>query len=377
MTTECGLVLAGAVAKGGFHAGALQAIAAQERVQVTRVVGASAGALCAAVYGAGVAVGDPKTAAQVTERLWRKDGGLFGFLRPDPLGFIRGQGLSNTRRVHHLVKTAIDEVMGPPGRFTDDQLREVGVGLVVTDVLGRSPDGCASDLSGPTRRIAAERGASERLLCFTAKDYNDDAQRDRISQAAAASATFPFLFTPTTIDGHLYIDGGAVNNAPLSYIFEGATARRPIVITAEPALVKPPRNVGGTWLLSHMVAILLNERLVRDLERADKVNDKMRRLQDVLQRLDIAPHVRQEIVEALGWSTIEHPVVIRPREELPGGAFQGFFSAKLRRDYIHAGSECAQAAMTELGGKGARRSAPIADGADKRRASTLVAPPAG
>jgi hypothetical protein len=54
--TEAALILAGAVAKGAFHAGAISVLAERE-VAVTRIVATSDGALNAAVLAAGIATG--------------------------------------------------------------------------------------------------------------------------------------------------------------------------------------------------------------------------------------------------------------------------------------------------------------------------------
>ena len=54
------LILAGAVAKAAFQAGALEIIAAAA-LPIARVCGTSAGALNAAVYAAGIHAGAPRS----------------------------------------------------------------------------------------------------------------------------------------------------------------------------------------------------------------------------------------------------------------------------------------------------------------------------
>lgn len=88
------------------------------------------------------------------------------------------------------------------------------VTLVATNVNG-APD----PLAPPT----APRTTYEWALRFHAADYREPERLERLAQAATASATFPGLFAPEFVDHLPCVDGGAVNNAPISH----APSKRP------------------------------------------------------------------------------------------------------------------------------------------------------
>ncbi len=94
----------------------------------------------------------------------------------------------------------------------------------------------------------------ERSLQFTAADFRYPTRWDAIATAAAASATFPGLFAPTLINGDPCVDGGAVNNAPISYLLdEDSAVDSVITISTQPlAPDPPPSHLGGVTLISHL-----------------------------------------------------------------------------------------------------------------------------
>lgn len=84
--------------------------------------------------------------------------------------------------------------------------------------------------------------------------------------AVLASAAIPGVFPPVEIDGRAYIDGGVVNNAPLSHAVErGATTVWVLPAGFACSLETAPTSALGMAL--HAVSLLINRRLQLDIER--------------------------------------------------------------------------------------------------------------
>jgi hypothetical protein len=83
--------------------------------------------------------------------------------------------------------------------------------------------------------------------------------------------------------------------------------------------------------------------LYRDLREAYDVNRALRALERALP----ISSLRERALAALGWSgrRVLDIVEIRPHETLEGDAFAGFFSRRLREDYVRAGRHAARDAL--------------------------------
>jgi NTE family protein len=327
-----GLVLAGAVAKGSFEIGAASVLAASG-CRITRVAATSSGALNAAILGAGLAFDRLALAVDVATELWTREGSWTGIAHVSLGAWIHLEGALDTRKLAALVKEGIAEVarragaLGPPP--TEDTLR---VTLVTADLHGLPDD-------GPLL-------THERPIAFTASDFRNPARWDDIATAAAASASFPALFAPTLVGGDPCVDGGAVNNAPISYLLdENSTIDSVVAITPQPVTPDPlPATLGGANLVSHVADALTNERLSRDLVRASTVNARLRAVDRAMADSNVSAEATVAIRAALAWRPL-HLTLICPATSLPGTSFAGFGDAKLRVAYIAAGVEAAKNAL--------------------------------
>jgi NTE family protein len=334
MDERCGLILAGAVAKGAFLAGALSVLS-ERRLRVRSLVGTSAGALNAAVYAAGVATGRTRYAARVIETLWRDKANWYDFISFTPQS-LRFKGFSDTDRLQRTLQDAIGKVIhagaAEPPNMTAEP--EVQLRLVATDVLGH----LKSD-EGPGEPALT---TFETVFEFAGADLMDGPSIERVAQAAVASASLPGLFAPALVDGRTYLDGGAVNNAPISYVIEAGNIDRVIVMCAQPAQLRPEPPCTGLELAWQVVDILINERLVRDLRQARRTNDRLARVQAALG--DVTESQRAAVLDALGWKNLRIEEV-RPDTELEGSAVSAFVHPQLRARYIEQGRACAEAQL--------------------------------
>ncbi len=94
----------------------------------------------------------------------------------------------------------------------------------------------------------------------------------RAVDVIAASAAIPGVFVPVVVDGHTYMDGGVVNNAPVSHAVELGADRIYVLATGYAcSLSSPPTSALAMTL--HAVSLMINRRLAADvdhyLNRAD------------------------------------------------------------------------------------------------------------
>ena len=173
MTTA--FVLSGGAALGAAQVGMASALA-HAGIRPDLIVGASVGAL-----NGGWIAGRPDPAGLADlETLWR------GLRRDDVFPTRPLIGLSGLMgRSRNLVaNTALRRLISPNVRFTQLEHAPVPLHVIVTDVL-TGMDVCLS--SGST------------------------------VDAILASAAIPAVFPPVRIDGRDYMDGGVVNNTPISH----------------------------------------------------------------------------------------------------------------------------------------------------------------
>lgn len=215
------LVLSGGGNLGAAQAGMLLAME-EARVEVDFIVGASAGA----INGAWIASGRPaEELADLWRGLRRSDifptsvaGGLLGVLgMRDHLA--AGHGLRSLLERHLSFDVLEDSVV--PFR------------VIATDLL------------------------TGRDVCLDSGSAVD---------AVMASAAIPGVFAPVTIDGRILIDGGVVNNTPISHaVAMGADQIWVLTTGYACALAKPPPSALGMALQAFTLAI--QERLCLDVER--------------------------------------------------------------------------------------------------------------
>ena len=321
------LVLAGAVAKGAFEAGVISVLA-ERGERISSLVATSAGSLNAAVYATGVRYGRELRASEVLQELWTEQADwkhVVDFSLRDALG---GRGLSSTEALQRIVERGMQSVAE-----SAEPLAEVSVRLVTT-VLGgltRDPDGISTTTFEHAIRLqnTAFDGASERRSVAT---------------AAVASAAFPGVFVPVDVPGvGPCVDGGTVNNAPISWAIEEG-ADRVFVVTGSPSAQPPEAKLAWFDLVGKEVDIAINERLFRDLRQARRVNEKLAALANELERQGWSDEQRTAALASLGWKPLEI-VEIRPTEPLAGNAFSALGKPELRREYLQLGRRAAERAF--------------------------------
>lgn len=306
------LVLAGSVVKGAFAAGALSVLSdpetkARNGIDVTRIVGASSGALNGAYYAAAVRDGTEAFAGQRLAQLWLDDAtirGAFDFSLED---VVRGLGVSNSDKLLAVMREQIRPATGT---------LPIELRVVVANASGETIDVAGSPAT-----------TFEHVFDFDGADFDAAESLERVFTAVAASSAVPGIYAPVPIelDGRTVqgFDGGIVDDAPLGHALDDAPEiTRVFVCTPFPRVRTEPLQLHGLALAGHILDLLVQERLIRDLQRVADRN-----------RSGWAGRGPVQVVE------------IRPDADLPGSAWTGFVSLALRRQYVQAGVDAARRAL--------------------------------
>ncbi len=323
------LVLAGAVAKGAFQAGALEVLH-QKGLRFSRVVAASSGAVNGAYWSAAVRAGREDDAAKALSALWR-DRASFGIFHLSLGGILRERGLLTADRIAALLEEAV-------GAWLPGEKHRAGLRLVVTP------------LSGVDGQIGSTRATTyQQVIKFDDASFDTRASRERIFRAATASGAFPGAFVPVELEGlGPCVDGGTVNNAPVKEAIADGEIDRIVVVTPHPLVTEEPRRPeGGLTLVGRIADILINERLFRDLREADSVNAQLEALDQLRSDGTLNDAQLEKVKRAvdLGEARPLEIVQVRPSKELAGNPFSGFFSRDLREAYMDAGRKAATSAL--------------------------------
>ncbi len=313
-------ILAGAVAKGAFGAGALAVLLDEvPDLDVRRIVATSSGALNGAFVAAAIRSGTLRRAGARLESLWIDEASFGDVFDASVRGIVSLRGLSTNARVLSILRRAIQPSTGR---------NPVDLHLVVTATAGYVDPESGSPAT-----------TFERVLRFDGESFDDPARLEEVFEAVSASAAFPVAFLPVelSLDGQKVpcYDGGLVDNTPIGNALEDPDVTRVFVIAPYPPLFAPlSKDRRGLALLEHLSDILVNERLYRDFREARAVNEALGKLEATLE-----PPALARALEALDWTGRRQVEIVelRPEVDLDGYAFDGFFSKGLRESYVQAG----------------------------------------
>jgi NTE family protein len=333
------LILAGAVAKGAYEAGALKVIA-ERQIPVRRIVAASSGALNGVAYAAGVRARREALAVQELVDLWRHRSRWYDVFSLSLGDLFGGTGISDQDQLLGILRESVQ-----PSGIEDPA--PIDLHIVVAPVNGH--EGSIGDSVATTY---------ERVLGFDGMYFDRPELLDHVFEAAVATAAFPGVFAPATVkanDVGPCFDGGIVNNNPIDYSLDhgnDAAIDTVIVIAPNPVHVTQPVSpLRGPKLVSQLVEMLINERLYRDLRKADAVNLALGRLEELARRKGWSAEDVEDIKAQIGWKgrRVLDIIQIRPLLPLPGDAFSGFFDRDDIEQSIQIGIQRASEVLDRVG----------------------------
>lgn len=195
-----------------------------------------------------------------------------------------------------VIGTSVGAVNGgwlaaKPDRAGLDELAELWRGLTRDDVFPTHPVTGLLGFLGYRRNLVPDAGIRRLVsehLCFgrledapiplhviTADVLSGEDVRLSTGDAVdaiTASASIPGVFPPVTIDGRAHMDGGVVNNTPISHAIDlGADVVWVLSTGYACDLDSPPR--GALAMALHALTLTVNQRLAVDIERYESMVD--------------------------------------------------------------------------------------------------------
>jgi NTE family protein len=324
-TKTIAVVLAGAVARGAFEAGVIQALAGAD-IEIVRIIAASAGALNGTLLASAVRGRNIRAGAEALHVLWRDHATLREVFHVSLRDLLAQDGISDQKQLLRLLNQHVTP--SQPADPADINLRIV-----------------VAPLNGYPGSIGDHAATTFESICdFDTTAFASREALDRVFAAATASAGLPVVFAPVEV-GSLgpCIDGGMVNNTPMKWALDGRVGAQVdaivVVATSVELATEPATELGALGLIGHFAEMLIDERLYRDLREAVEVNATLARLDTLISRgvLDATQHAA--VLAALGWTSRRavEIVQIRPTVALRGSAFSGFFDADIRAEQLAAG----------------------------------------
>lgn len=319
------IILAGALARGGFEAGALSVITKNPNIDIRTIVATSSGALNGVALAAGIASQTVEKAMHVLIDTWIEHGNWHNVLDFSLSAIINRQGFSTSNKVKKLIKTTIEKIS-----FFDN-LDAIELKIVLTSLAGHM-----GFINGKPNTTF------ESIAGFSQIDFSNTQGRENIYTAACASSAFPGLFAPVYVHGFgACCDGGLVNDVPMKLALETNHIERIIIISPFPAISASITKFKGIDLIGRLSDVIVNERFYRDLVNADKTNRIVKNITALKNKREISEEQLKKIEDAIFHKREIEILHIRPKQKLFGNSFAGLFSKKLRKSYIEEGIKMA------------------------------------
>jgi NTE family protein len=324
-TKRIAVVLAGAVAQGAFEAGAIRALVRAD-VEIVRIVAASSGALNGTVLASGLRRREAIAGAETLATLWRDHAEWNEVFHASFRDLLKRDGISDQKRLLGLLRDHV-----PPSQ--PDDPAPINLRLIVAALRG-----CQGSIG--TRPATT----FESVRDFHTGDFASSDALEGVFTAAVASSALPLVFAPVEIAGvGPCVDGGAVNNTPMKWALDGALGADIDAVVVVATSVEHRTGAvdlsGFTSYVGHIVSVLIEERLYRDLRESEQTNAGLAALDEMVRRGELSVTQLDRVKRALGLADrrVVNIVTIRPLAPLPGSAFSGFFDADLRAAYLDAG----------------------------------------
>lgn len=246
------LGLQGGGTYGAFTWGVLDRLLQEERLEITSLSGASAGAINAAIVADGYARGGGREGARRSlDRFWRALGGtaLFSPLQRTPLDVLSGGFTMRHSPAYQLMEMA-GALAGPVLEmpFTVNPLRNFLTAMIDFERV---------------------RACEELKVFVSATEVNSGrgkifVREEMDVQRLMASACLPTVFAAVQVDGNAFWDGSFAANPPLAPLVESGGAQDLLVVQINPIERKEiPRSMADISNRANEIAF--NTSFVREV----------------------------------------------------------------------------------------------------------------
>ena len=244
---KVGLVLEGGGALGLAHIGVIQWLE-EHRIPVSYVAGTSMGGLVGGIYATGRHAGEVREVVEGID--W--DVVIGG---ETPFGDLSYRRKQDSREYPSRMEFGIRDGLQLPSGFNTGQQ----VSFILDRIsLPYSQLKSFDDLPIPFACVATDLSTNSEHI-FRSGELNI---------ALRSTMSLPGVFTPVRSGGHIYVDGGLLNNIPVDVAREMG-AELVVGVHLEGAPLKPDANLSSFAVLNQSISavIAVNER--RSMEKAD------------------------------------------------------------------------------------------------------------
>jgi NTE family protein len=254
------LALQGGGSHGAFTWGVLDRLLEEDGFDVEAVVGASAGAINAAVLAYGLAIAGRAGGRERLSDFWHRASaaGRQGLLQPSPLDKLFSLGnmtFSPLWRMHDMLSKLLSPYEINPTNL--NPLRDLVRQVIDFDRLRASG-------KGPALFVCATNVLNGRLRVFHGPEVTVD--------AVMASACLPFLFQAVEIDGEHFWDGGYCGNPPIFPLIYMGGGRDILIVQINPInIAEVPKTTRA--ILDHAATLSFNSSLMREMRAIKFVSD--------------------------------------------------------------------------------------------------------
>jgi NTE family protein len=268
------IALQGGGSHGAFSWGVLDRLLEDGRIEVEAIVGASAGAMNAAVTAYGLAIGGRPAARERLAAFWSRASelGRAGPFQPSPIDRLISPGnmdLSPMWRVADMLSKLLSPYELNPGNV--NPLRDLLTEIVDFDRLHAAA-------AAVRLFVCAVNVRTGRLRVFDGAEVSAD--------AVMASACLPFLFQAVEIGGEAYWDGGYCGNPPIFPVIYMGGCPDILIIQINPInIAEVPKSAAA--ILDRASTLSFNCSLMREMRAIKFVSDLIDRGE-----LDPARHLR-------------------------------------------------------------------------------------
>jgi NTE family protein len=244
---KVGLVLEGGSALGLAHIGVLRWFE-EHRVPISYIAGTSMGGLVGGIYSTGLSTDELQQLIQTID--W--DQVLQGRTPYEALSFRRKEDA--VEYPNHMEFGLRKGVRFPEGYNSGQQVISIldRVALPYSDVHD------FSDLPTPFACVAIDLVSSEKFVF----------RQGSLSLALRSTMSLPGIFTPVHWNGHIFADGGLLDNLPVD-VAKSMGADLTVAVHLESARLDPSAPLSSIGVLGKSVDVVIAANELRSMENAD------------------------------------------------------------------------------------------------------------
>jgi NTE family protein len=245
--TSIGLVLEGGGALGLAHVGVLRWFE-EHHIPVDYIAGTSMGGLVGGLYATGMS--GTEVERFVRQVNWNRS--LRNELPYQARSFRRKE---DKRDYPNDLEFGLKGGIAFPSGFNSGHQ----VGLILDQIaLPYSNLSSFDDLPTPFRCVATDL-VSGRATVFG---------QGSLSEALRATMSLPAIFSPVRLDGHVYVDGGIVENLPVD-VARNMGAQIVIAVHLEVPPLKPDESLSAFSVLQRSVGVIIGANELASIQKAD------------------------------------------------------------------------------------------------------------